>query len=118
MRTAVWYHIADRQPEKSGYYMGYMTMTLADDTTGVNYFYWNKEEGQWRTDSTCYSRWANVYYWTKDDPEKWVDSDPPLSKRGKIKDNNPALAIAWKRVEEAVQQYELLKTLVGKHETP
>jgi hypothetical protein len=111
MKTAIWHHTADRQPDKSGYYLGYRTMTLADDTTGIDYFYWNKEEGEWRTDSTCHSRWANVYYWSKDDPEDWVNSDPPVRKRTKLKDN-PALDIAWQNVERAVAQYELIRSLV------
>jgi hypothetical protein len=89
----------------------FAAMTLADDTTGIDYFYWNKEEGEWRTDSTCHSRWTNVYYWSKDDPEDWVNSDPPVRKRTKLKDN-PALDIAWQNVERAVAQYELIRSLV------
>ena len=112
MRTSVWYHTADQQPDKSGYYMGFRTITLADDTCGVDYFYWNKEEGQWRTDNTAYHRWVNVYYWTREDPEDWVDSDPPVRNRKKYKDN-PALEIAWKNIQEAVRQYEIIKGLVG-----
>lgn len=112
MKTSIWYHTADRQPEKSGYYMAFRTITLADDTCGVDYFYWNKESGEWRTDSTCHSHWANVYYWTLENPEKWVDSDPPVRNRKKPKDN-PALEIAWNNVQEAVRQYEIVKGLVG-----
>jgi hypothetical protein len=112
MRTSIWHHTADRQPDKSGYYMGFRTITLADDTCGVDYFYWNKEVGEWRTDNTAYHRWANVYYWTHEDPEKWVDSDPPVRNRKKPTDN-PALEIAWNNVQEAVRQYEIIKGLVG-----
>ena len=111
MRTSIWYHTADQQPEKSGYYMGFRTITLADDTCGVDYFYWNKEENEWRSDNTAYNRWVNVYYWTPEDPEVWVNSDPPVRKRKKPKDN-PALEIAWNNVQEAVRQYEIIKGLV------
>lgn len=110
MKTSIWYHTADRQPNKSGYYMGFRTVTLADDTCGVDYFYWNQDEGQWRTDSTCHSQWANVYYWTESDPEKWVDSDPPVRYRKEQK-SNPALAIAWQNVENAIRNYELIRAL-------
>ena len=110
MRTSIWHHTADQQPENSGYYMGFRTITLADDTCGVDYFYWNKAEGEWRTDSTCYSRWASVYYWTESDPEDWVDSDPPLAYRKKAK-SNPALEIAWNNVQEAIRQFEIIKAL-------
>ena len=97
--------------------MGFRTTTLADDTCGVDYFYWNSTggmngKGQWQTDSTCHHRWANVYYWTEDDPEDWVDTDPPLAYRKKAK-SNPALAIAWQNVEDAIRKYELIKQLVG-----
>jgi hypothetical protein len=112
MKTSIWHHTADRQPDKSGYYMGFRTVTLADDTCGVDYFYWNQSEGQWRTDSTCHSHWANVYYWTEDDPEQWVDTDPPVRYR-KAPKSNPALAIAWQNVQDAVRKYELVKQLVG-----
>jgi hypothetical protein len=112
VKTSVWHHTADRNPDESGYYMGFRTVTLADDTCGVDYFYWNKEAGEWRTDSTCHSHWANVYYWTYDDPEQWVDSDGPLRNRKKPKEN-PALDIAWKRVQESIRQYEIVKSLVG-----
>jgi hypothetical protein len=112
MKTSIWHHAADKQPDTSGYYMGFRTTTLADDTCGVDYFYWNKSEGHWQTDSTCHSRWANVYYWTEDDPEDWVDTDPPLAYRKKPK-SNPALAIAWQNVEDAIRKYELIKQLVG-----
>jgi hypothetical protein len=87
-------------------------MTLADDTCGVDYFYWNKAEGEWRTDSTCHSRWASVYYWTPEDPEVWVNSDPPVRNRKKPT-VNPALEIAWNNVQESIRQYEIIKGLVG-----
>jgi len=90
--------------------MGFRTITLADDTCGVDYFYWNKAEGEWRTDNTAYSRWANVYYWTHEDPEVWVDTDPPVKYRKKQKEN-PALEIAWNNVQEAIRQYEIVKAL-------
>jgi hypothetical protein len=90
--------------------MGFRTTTLADDTCGVDYFYLNQSSGEWRTDSTCHSQWANVYYWTTDDPEVWVDSDPPVRYR-KAPKSNPALEIAWNNVQEALRQYEIVKAL-------
>jgi hypothetical protein len=110
MKTSIWHHTADQQPDKSGYYMGFRTVTLADDSCGVDYFYWNQSEKGWRTDSTCHSHWVNVYYWTEDDPEDWVDTDPPLAYRKKSK-ANPALEIAWNNVQEALRQYEIVKAL-------
>jgi hypothetical protein len=122
MRASVWYHTADRNPEKSGYYMAYRTITLADDTCGVDYFYWNKKgglngRGEWRTDETCHSQWANVYYWTDSDPSVWVDEDGPVRYRKSNNPNNPnkgmteAERIAWQQVEEALSRYETVKAL-------
>jgi hypothetical protein len=97
--------------------MAYRTVSLGDDTCGVDYFYWNKRvglngQGEWRTDSTCHSRWVNVYYWTDSDPEEWINNDPPVRYRKNPK-HNPALEIAWQKVEQAIAQYELIKRLVG-----
>jgi hypothetical protein len=82
--------------------MGFRTITLADDTCGVDYFYWNKSAGEWRTDKTCHSHWANVYYWTEADSmcffKKHIESDS-------------ALADAWAQVEKAIEQYEIVKAL-------
>lgn len=110
MKTSIWYHTADRQPDKTGYYMGFRTVTLADDTCGVDYFYWNQSANEWRTDSTCHSRWANVYYWTPEDPEKWVNEDIPVRKR-KTQSSNSALAAAFANVQKAVEQYEIIRAL-------
>jgi hypothetical protein len=120
MKTSVWYHTADRQPDKTGYYMGFRTVTLADDTCGVDYFYWNPQggtngQGAWRTDHTCHSQWANVYYWTPEDPEKWVDEDGPVRNR-KTRKSNAALDAAFANVQKAIEQYEILKALVGTEE--
>jgi len=96
-------------------------MTLADDTIGVDYFYWNHTgglngRGEWRTDNTCLSHWANVFYWTESDPDQWVDQDGPVRSRKSPQQNNPALDIAWQKVEQAIAQYELIKSLVGSKE--
>ena len=114
MKTSIWHHTADQQPDTSGYYMGFRTISFGDDTCGVDYFYWNHSEKEWRTDSTCHSQWANVYYWTEDDPENWVDTDPPLAYR-KAPKSNPALDIAWQNVQDALRKYELIKQLVGEN---
>jgi hypothetical protein len=120
MRTSIWYHTADRQPDKSGYYMGFRTVTLADDTCGVDYFYWNRTggmngKGEWRTDSTCHSQWANVYYWTESDPEAWVDADPPVRYRNSAKQNmHPAEKEAFEKVQQAIEQYQTIKALCEK----
>jgi hypothetical protein len=116
MKTSVWYHTADCNPDKTGYYMAFRTVTLADDTWGVDYFYWNKDgglkgKGEWRTDHTCHSTWVNVYYWTASDPERWADEDGPVRNRKAAK-TNPALEAALKEVTDAMERYEIIKRLI------
>ena len=116
MRTSVWHHTADRNPEESGYYLAYRTITLADDTSGIDYFYWNKKgglkgQGEWRTDRTCHSQWVNVYYWTASDPSVWVDDDGPVRYRKSNNTMPEAERIAWQQVEEALSRYETVKAL-------
>jgi hypothetical protein len=107
--------VMDRQPDKSGYYMAFRTVTLADDTCGVDYFYWNQDgglkgKGEWRTDHTCHSHWVNVYYWTESDPEQWVDEDGPVRNR-KTPRSNPALEAAWQDMQQAIERYEIVRAL-------
>lgn len=111
MKTSIWYHNADRQPDESGYYLAYKSYSMGDDSTSAGYYYYSKLSGTWRDSSLSSSYYANVYYWTDADPEGWVNSDPPLTKRKKVVDENPALEIAWHNVQEAIRQYEIIKAL-------
>ena len=113
MKTSIWYHNADQQPDKSGYYLAYKSYSMGDDSTNAGYYYYSKTSGTWRDSSLNSSHYANVYYWTDADPEAWVDSDPPLSQRkaSTAAKSNPALEIAWNNVQEAIRQYEIIKAL-------
>jgi hypothetical protein len=111
MKTSIWYHTADRQPNKSGYYLAYRSYSMGDDTTDVGYYYWDAKIQSWQKDCWPNSQWANIYYWSDADPESWVDSDPPVTQRKKVLRKNPALEIAWKNVEAALRQYEIVRTL-------
>jgi hypothetical protein len=120
MKTSIWYHTADRNPDQSGYYLSYRGWGIAGKGDGdhdLDYLYyhkgqnvWVEYEGAWRSThfNTCI-----VYYWTDADPAGWVDDDVPLRHRKKHKEDNPALNIAWQKVEQAIAQYELIKSLVG-----
>jgi len=113
MKTSIWHHTADRQPDKSGYYVAYKGMSMGDDSSNTGYYYYNKSAGEWRDSSLSTAYYANVYYWSDADPEKWVDDDVPLTKRKTKRPPNPALEIAWNNVQEALRQYEIVKGLVG-----
>jgi hypothetical protein len=110
MKTSIWHHSEDQQPDKSGYYLAYKSYSMGDDSSNAGYYYYNKTSDTWRDSSLNSSYYANVYYWTDADPEAWVNSDPPLTKRKAAK-SNPALEIAWNNVQEAIRQYEIIKAL-------
>ena len=110
MKTSIWHHNTDRQPDKSGYYLAYKSYSMGDNETDTGYYYYNKLANEWRDSKLSQAHYANVYYWTDADPEGWVNSDPPLTQRKAAK-SNPALEIAWNNVQEAIRQYEIIKAL-------
>jgi len=111
MKTSIWHHTADKQPDKSGYYVAYKSYSIGDDTTNVGYYYYSELSKSWRDSSLSQAHYANVYYWSDADPEAWVNADPPVSKRKKELPVNPALEIAWNNVQQAIRQYEIIKAL-------
>jgi hypothetical protein len=119
MKTSIWYHTKDRQPDQSGYYLSYRGWGMggkADSDHDHGYLYYHKKTNRWYEDSgevrAMHPNTCIVYYWTDADPCGWVENDPPVVSRVKPKDN-PALEIAWKNVEEAIRQYEIVKSLVS-----
>ena len=119
MKTSIWYHTKDRQPDKSGYYLTYRGWGMggpADGDHSNSYLWYYKKTDSWyeyeRDIRSSFPNTCIVYYWTDADPAHWVENDPPVVNRVKSKDN-PALEIAWKNVEEAIRQYEIIKRLVA-----
>lgn len=112
MKTSIWHHTADKQPDKSGYYVAYKSYSMGDDSTNVGYYYYSAGANSWRDSSIHSAHYANVYYWSDADPEAWTNADPPVSKRPKAAvATNPALEIAWNNIQEAIRQYEIVKAL-------
>ena len=112
MKTSIWHHTADKQPDKSGYYVAYKSYSMGDDSTNVGYYYYSAGANSWRDSSISSAHYANVYYWSDADPEAWVDADPPVLKRpAAVVATNPALEIAWNNVQQAIRQYEIIKAL-------
>jgi len=115
MKPCIWYHTAEHQPDESGYYLAYRGWGIggkADCDSDWGYVYYDKKINEWR-DYESMGHYAFVYYWTDARPDAWVDSDIPVSKRKRKAQPNPALDIAWQRVEDAVRNYELIKALSG-----
>ena len=111
MKTSIWHHTADKQPDKSGYYLAYKSYSIGDDSTNAGYYYYSAGANSWRDSSIHSAHYANVYYWSDADPEQWVNDDVPVSKRKTKRKENPALDIAWNNIQEAIRQYEIVKAL-------
>lgn len=118
MKTSIWYHTADNQPPKSGYYLTYRGWGMGgkiDGESDYGYLYYHTNTNKWYEYSSevrsMHPRTAIVYYWTDATPDEWVNKDPPLINRKKVLRGNSALEIAWKNVESAIRQYEIVKSL-------
>lgn len=114
MRTSVWYRTEEKQPDKSGYYLSYRGWGMggkADGDHDHGYVYFDKKKNEWR-DYDSGGHYAIVYYWTDATPDEWVEADGP-SINIKKKDVNPAVEIAWKNVQEAIRQYEIVRKLTN-----
>jgi hypothetical protein len=113
MKLGIWHHTAEKNPDKSGYYLAYRGWGIAGKSdTDADYgpVFYDKKINSWRDyESSSYGHDAFVYYWTDADPEAWTDRGAVIDKK-KIQ-SNPALEIAWQKVIQAVEQYELIKAL-------
>lgn len=115
MRTSIWYHSVDQNPNKSGHYLcyrGFGMGGMSDSDHSTGYLWYDKGSDDWYDyEDRVHS--AIVYYWTDSDPENWVDTDPPVTQRKKVnRESSPALKDAWKKVQEAINQYEMIRTLL------
>ena len=114
MKLSFWYHTADRQPPKSGYYLAYRGWGLggkADGDHDHGYVYYDKRNNEWR-DYEFTGNYAIVYYWTDAVPDEWVDSDPPVSQRKKSANAMPAAEkIAYDQMIAAIENYKTIKAL-------
>jgi len=116
MKLGIWHHTAEQQPEESGYYLSYRGWGIggkSDYDSDWGYVYYDKEINSWRDyESTVYGHDAIVYYWTDAKPDGWVNNDNTVVAKHKRKvESNPALEIAWQKVIQAIEQYELIKAL-------
>ena len=85
----------------------------ADGDSDHGYVYYDKRKNQWRDYKSEDSHYAIVYYWTDATPDDWTDQDPPSVILHKLKaEHNVALDDAWKKVQEAIDQYNMIKELV------
>lgn len=108
MRTCVWYDMDERVPPRTGYYLGFKGMSMGDDETGCDYYWWNAKYAEWRESQISSAYSVNVIYWTEADPAAWYDK---YRIRQRSHDIPVAEKDAWNAVEEAIKRYETVKAL-------
>ena len=119
MKVSFWHHTADREPEKSGYYLAYRGWGMggkADGDSDHGYVYYDKIHNEWRDyESTSMGHDAIVYYWTDARPDEWADGDVPVYRRKQVKQTmHPAEKEALADLEEAIRRYETVRALCEK----
>ena len=122
MRTSIWFRTEEKQPDKSGYYFTYRGWGMggkADGDSDHGYLYYRKKDDTWYEYENAWNSSfpevaSIVYYWTDADPEGWTNQDPPSVKLYKLKEfpHSVTLDDAWKKVQEAIDQYNMIKELV------
>lgn len=104
MITSIWCHVEDKCPKHSGYYLAYKLPRLGDDEEGYGLYYWDDYYTDWRESAAPHSRGVEVSIWTScpdHDMEKHMSRQPL-----------PAEINAWKNVCDAIDQYNMITTLV------
>jgi hypothetical protein len=122
MRTSIWFRTEEKNPDKSGYYLSYRGWGMGgkgDYDHDYGYLYYRKKDDSWyEHEGSWNSSFPDVvsfvYYWTDATPDDWTDQDPPSVKLYKLKElpHSATLDDAWKKVQEAINQYNMLKELV------
>lgn len=113
MKTSIWYHKEDKLPEKEGYYLAYKLPTFGDDSEGYGMYYWGgyRQEylggyhREWRETVAPHSSSIRVSYWSECPRiEDDYTSDASLPTVAEID--------AWNKVQEAINQYNMIRELV------
>ena len=107
MKACVWYDMEEKSPPRSGYYLAFKGMSMGDDDTDCDYYYWNAKEAQWSDSQHYHAHYANVIYWTDADPGRWYDN----YNRQDCREMSVAEKDAWDAVKAAIERYEVVKNL-------
>lgn len=108
MKACVWYGVDEKLPPQNGYYLAFRGMSMGDNTTAVDYFYYNTRTKEWRDGTHSTSYWVNVCYWTEADPANWYDKYRIVQRRNEM---STAEQDAWTAVQHAIEQYEIVRQL-------
>jgi len=63
MIFTTWFHISEKLPDESGWYLGFKDISFGDDYNEIKYFYFDKRDSNF-TESLYSNSWCNVKYWT------------------------------------------------------
>lgn len=110
MKAGVWYDMEEKCPPNTGYYLAFKGYSMGDDETGCSYYYWNAKAAEWRESQISSAYSVNVIYWTDADPDAWY-KNYRLRTRAEITE---AEKDAWAAVEQALEQYEIVRALAKK----
>lgn len=98
MIVSIWYAGDERNPTKVGYYYGRRYVAMAEDETG--WFHWNGKKWTKYADGDD----VRIAFWTE------IDFDAITAKINK-RPMNEATAAAFKDVQDAIDRYNIVKTL-------
>ena len=105
MKTSIWYHKEDKLPEKEGYYLAYKIPTFGDDSEGYGVYYWDTYYDEWRETIATHSSTIRISYWSECPRiEDDYNNDVLLPTVAEID--------AWNKVQEAINQYNMIRELV------
>lgn len=120
MKVSFWFRTEQQQPANSGYYLCYQGWGIGgkrDGDSDIEYLYYFKKTNQWYGYEgdvrSMHPDTRIVYYWTDADPASWIDNDLPRTKLKQISnEHHAALEDAFKKVNEAIDQYNMIKELL------
>lgn len=112
MKPCVWYSMEEKCPSDSGYYLAFKGMSMGDDETKTDYYYWNAKSAEWRDSKLSQAHWANVIYWTDADPADWYSNYSVLPRSKSKRQASVAEQDAWDAVKAAIERYEIVRQLV------
>lgn len=107
MKTSIWYDMDEKIPPQTGYYLAFKGMSMGNNETGCDYYYWDAKKAEWRDNSISQAYHVNVIYWTNADPEEWYEHYD-LRRRDEV---SVAEKDALEAVKQAIERYEMVRAL-------
>lgn len=108
MKACVWYTVDEKIPPRTGYYLAFKGMSMGDDETGCEYYYWDAKRAEWRENQISQAHYVNVVYWTEADPSSWYNKYRIVQQSSEM---SVAEQDAWAEVQKAIEQYEMIRAL-------